>query len=86
MEGRLNVIIVLLTIALFLAIGLGIWAIVVLVAKNFKLNDELSESAETIAILRAALQRPAIAGMTAEQVKNLADLLRAENGIKPWQN
>lgn len=79
-------IIQLLAVALLIAIGLGVWFTFALALKNFYLRKELAESEETIAILRAALQRPAIAGMTAEQVKDLAALLRAENGIKPWQN
>ena len=84
-EGRLNLIIG-LTIALFLAIGLGVWAIIALLVKNFHFREHIAENEETITILRAALQRPSIASMTPEQLKDLANLLRAENGPKTWQN
>jgi hypothetical protein len=84
---RLDLIVLIgLVIALFLSIGLGAWAVLALLVKNFQFRERLAESEETITILRAAIQRPAIASMTPEQVKDLAELLRQQNGNKPWQN
>lgn len=75
-----------LVIALFLSIGLGVWAIIALLISNFKLREILAEDQETINILRAGLQRPTIASFSSDQIKDLATLLRAENGPKNWQN
>lgn len=75
-----------LVIALFLSIGLGVWAIIALAISNFRLRETLAEDQETISILRAGLQRPTIASFSSEQIKDLATLLRAENGPKNWQN
>ena len=75
-----------LTIALFLSLGLGAWAIIALLISNFRLRKTLAEDQETISILRAGLQRPSIASFTTDQIKDLATLIRAENGPKNWQN
>ena len=80
------IILVGLVIALFLSLGLGAWAIIALLVKNFQFRERIAENEETINILRAGLQRPSIASFTTDQIKDLATLIRAENGPKNWQN
>ena len=75
-----------LTIALFLSLGLGAWAIIALLVKNFQFRERIAENEETINILRTGLQRPSIASFTTDQIKDLATLIRAENGNTPWKN